>query len=91
MVSAISCSQGRDFSAKSVVDTPAANGLIALQRMPNLPTSRATVRVNPITPSRDEAWAIDPGWPNPEPELVLTMLPEPWRAICGVAARIIAK
>src|SRR5579863_6451020 len=61
MVSVISCSQGRDFSAKSVVDMPTAKGRIALQRMPNRPTSMATVRVKPITPSREEAWAIDPG------------------------------
>src|ERR1700712_5282770 len=39
------------FFAYSVVETPVAKGRIALQRTPNLPSSLATVRVSPITPS----------------------------------------
>ena len=64
-------------SPYSVVDTPSANGRMALQRTPKRPSSRATVRVRPTTPSFADAYATADGCPNPDPELVLTITPEP--------------
>src|SRR5579864_2478349 len=64
---------------------------MALQRTPNRPSSRATVRVRPMTPSLAAAYAMLDGCPNPEPELVLTMTPERCRHMWGAALRIMAK
>ena len=54
----------------SRVEVPSASGRMALQRTPKRPSSRATVRVSPTTPSLAEAYATAEGCPKPEPELV---------------------
>ena len=48
-------------SAYSFVDIPSANGRMALHRTPKRPSSLATVRVRPTTPSFADAYATADG------------------------------
>ncbi len=91
MVIAITSAHLAVATEYSEVDLPSASGRIALQRTPKRPSSRATVRVSPTTPSFAAAYATADGCPNPDPDDVLTITPDPCPARCGVASRIIAK